>query len=208
MAEHQTEKPDRKVEPGPDRNEEQLNNLLKRWQEGDDEAYDELFILLHEDLARLAHFQFSRERQGHTLQTGDLVNKLYLKMRSVKNASWKDHDHFRRTAVRTMRQILIDHARGWIRRPTGKDKLAIDGLDVDQMREMQQKDEDLLKLLAISQAIEKMARLDPEMAEIAYLKLVVGHSLHKIADLMSLDINKVKREWQIIRKFVEPSLWE
>ncbi len=192
----------------PQRDEEQLNVLLRRWQEGDSDAYDELFVLLHEDLAEQAHFQFLRERKGHTLQTGDLVNKLYLKMRSVKTASWKDHEHFKRTAVRTMKQILIDHARGWVRRPTGKDKLAFDALDVEHMRELREKDEDLLRLLAIKQAIEKMARLDPEMARIAYLKLVVGHSLHKIAELIGWDINKVKREWQLIHKLIEPALWE
>jgi len=192
----------------PVREAEQLNALLQRWQAGDEEAYDELFVLLHEDLARLAHFQFLRERQGHTLQTGDLVSKLYLKMRSARGAQWKDHEHFKRTAVRTMRQILIDHARGWIRRPTGKDKLSLDGLPQDHMRELRDKDEDLLRLMAIKQAIEKMARLDPQMARIAYMKMVQGHSLHKIAEILDADLSGVKREWKIIRKFMEPSLWE
>lgn len=184
-----------------------LDKLLKAWQDGDERAYDELFTLLHEDLKGLAHFQFFKERQGHTLQTGDLVNKLYLKLRRANASNLKDHEHFRNTAVRAMKQILIDHARGWNRRPTGKDKVAMDDLEVDYISEFEGKDRDLLRLLAIKQTVEKMAKLDPMMARIAYLKMVPGYSLQKIADEIEWDVNKVKREWKIIQGFMEPNMW-
>jgi len=184
-----------------------LNDLLRKWQEGSSEAYDELFVLLHEDLKQIAHFKFLNERAGHTLQTGDLVNKLYLKLKMANANPWKDHEHFRRSAARAMNQILIDHARGWVRRPTGKDKIGMDGLNQDHIHEFQDKDVDLLRLLAIKEAIEKMARLDPTMAKIAYQKLVPGHSLQKISEDIGWDINKVKREWQIIKKFIGPAVW-
>ncbi|MDJ0836053.1 MAG: ECF-type sigma factor [Acidobacteriota bacterium] len=191
-------------EQGLEPDEDQLDDLLRSWQEGDDSAYDRLFELLHEDLRKLAHYQFAHERPNHTLQTGDLVSKLYLKLRNAQGANWKDHEHFRNSAVRAMKQILIDHARGWGRRATGKDKIPMDDLEPERMREFQDKDGDLLHLLAIKQSIEKMARLDPMMARIAYMKLVPGHSLQKIADEIDWDVNKVKREWKIIQKFVEP----
>ena len=194
-------------ENGLEPDEDQLDELLRSWQNGDPKAYDELFELLNEDLHKLAHYQFAGERYNHTLQTGDLVSKLYLKLRNAQGANWKDHEHFRRSAVRAMKQILIDHARGWGRRPTGKDKIPMADLEPERMREFQDKDGDLLRLLAVKQSIEKMARLDPMMARIAYLKLVPGLSLRKIAVEIGWDENKVKREWKIIQQFVEPALW-
>lgn len=107
---------------------EKISELLERWHNGDAAAYDDIFELLFDDFKEIAHFQMNKERIGHTLQTGDLVNKLYLKMRDAKQKPWRERTHLKRSASRMMKQILIDHARSWMRRSDGKAGVPIEAI--------------------------------------------------------------------------------
>ena len=82
----------------------EINGPFDRWRNGDRSAF------LHEELRRLAHPRFSRERINHGLQTHDLVGKRYLKLLGSRTIPWRDHAHFLNSAVRTMRRVLIEHA--------------------------------------------------------------------------------------------------
>ena len=176
-----------------------LDHLLRQWHEGKKEAYDELIGLLHEDLARIAHRQFINERVGHTLQTHDLVSKLYLKLLGSKTIPWTDYRHFLRSAARTMRQILIDHARVWSRRIDGKDKVPMEGM---MLPDSGGDGPNLLDLIALEETLDKLEEMDPLTAQIADLKLFLGMTLDEISKEIGVPINKAKREWQFIKKFL------
>jgi len=186
--------------PDPDR----VNALLKAWKEGDEAAYNGVIELLYEDLRRIAHRQFRRERVAHTLQTEDLVGKLYLKMRASPNPAWSEYGHFLNAAARNMRQILIDHGRVWARRADGKAGIPI--MDHDLGADEAAVTSYLNKIVSLSQAIEKLDEVDPTLAQIVDLKLVLGLTLAEIADELALDLSAVKREWLIAKKFLGQSI--
>ena len=180
-----------------------VNALLEQWRGGDPSAYNELIALLYDDLRLIAHRQIQRERTSHTLQTGDLVNKLYLKLLGSKTIPWQNHLHFLRNSARTMRQILIDHARVWERRADGKAKIAYKDSD---NKCAQSGEAAITRLVAISEAINQMDNLDPVMAHIADLRITLGLTLEETARELAIPINKVKREWLMVRKFIGQSL--
>ena len=187
----------------------EVNDLLTRWRDGDRTAYDRLITLLHSELLRLAHLQFSRERNDHTLQTNDLVSKLYLKLLSSKTVPWQTHAHFLNSALRTMRQIMIDHARSWSKRADGRNRATLDDeRHAGDVGPKQAGDDPLNNLLALDAAMTKMEAIDPEMAHIADLRLVLGLTLEETARELSLPINKVKRDWLLVRKFLAEKVWQ
>lgn len=187
-----------------DQEREMVNRLLERWQSGDREAYDELFALLFEDFSQIAHWQINGERSGHTMQTGDLVNKLYLKMLDCKSKPWKQRTHFKRSASRMMKQILIDHARSWIRRADGKAKIPME--KAGDIGDFKGSDKDLLRLLSLKKGIDKLEELDPQMALIAYMRVVHGYTLDQIAEHLDTAPTNVKREWKMIKKILSPQM--
>src|SRR5438552_2774983 len=93
-----------------------VTQLLREWREGSPEAESRLFALVTQDLRRLAHYFMSGERQGHSLQTTELVDEIYFRLVAAKDRDWRSRAHFFAIAARAMRRYLIDHARG---RPKG-----------------------------------------------------------------------------------------
>lgn len=181
-----------------------VNRLLEKWQDGDCEAYDELFALLFEDFQEIAHWQMNSERSGHTMQTGDLVNKLYLKLRDCKNKPWSQRTHFKRSASRMMKQILIDHARSWIRRADGKARIPMEKMS--DVGDFKGSDRDLLRLLSLKKGIDKLEELDPEMAKIAYMRIMHGYTFEQIAEHLDTFPTNIKREWKMIKKILGPQM--
>src|SRR6266567_2601354 len=90
---------------------ERVTQLLVHWSHGDDAALRELTPLIYEELRRLAHYQMSGQRPGHTLQTTALVNEAYLRLTSQTSPSWQSRAHFFAVAARAMRQILVNYAK-------------------------------------------------------------------------------------------------
>ena len=93
------------------RNASGMTDLLQAWRGGDQEAFDKLVPLVHDELRRLAHNYMRRERMGHTLQTTALVNEAYLRLFDARNIDWKDRAHFFAVSANLMRRILVDFAR-------------------------------------------------------------------------------------------------
>ncbi len=184
-------------------NRKRLNELLVQWRNGGTEAYNELVTLLYEDLVRISRKQILGERNNHTLQTHDLLNKLYIKLLGSKTIPWTDYVHFLRTAARTMRQILIDHARVWGRRADGGH-----GMQVDKTHGGLESEAGMLKLLALDEAMTKLHEMDPLAAQIAELKIFLGLSVYEIARELELSVNKAKREWQFVKRFIGHKLIE
>lgn len=183
-----------------------VDQLILAWRGGDVRAYNEIIALLHEELRIIARRLFNKERATHTLQTDDLVSKLYLKLLGSRTVPWESYAHFLNAASRTMRQILIDHARGWQRRGDGQGKVILE--DWQRDREMAITGvSSLHHLVAMNEAIDKLQELDPNMALVADWKLSLGLTLDEIARKLDTPLTNVKREWLVAKKILGSHVW-
>jgi RNA polymerase sigma-70 factor (ECF subfamily) len=170
---------------------------------GDEAATNQLVPLVYEELRRLARRHMAGQRRGHTLQTADLVSEAYLKLVDVNGTGWKDRVHFFAVASRAMRCVLIDYARrrGYAKR--GGNPLRVSLSEAEQIS-----DPRTVEVVAIDEALSRLAALDPRKAEIVELRYFGGLSVEEIAELLDLSSRTIKREWRWARAWLYRELGE
>ncbi|HEV3458974.1 MAG TPA: sigma-70 family RNA polymerase sigma factor [Thermoanaerobaculia bacterium] len=179
--------------------ETEFSRLLASWRRGEDGASDQLFSLVYEQLRELAHRQVGGRSSGETLRTTALVHEAYLKL--VRSGSRvNDRHHFYALAARAMRQILVDHARGRaaVKRGGG---LWITTLDDEQVADPHAQD-----VLALDEALERLARLDERLGRLVELRYFAGLSIEETAAVLTLSPATVKRDWRTARAFLFDAL--
>src|SRR5258705_6115222 len=145
---------------------EGITQLLERWRDGDQAALDRLMPLVHEELRRLANNYLRRERPGHTLQPTALVNEAYLRLVDQKSARWQNRAHFYGIAAQLMRRILVDHARlKHAEKRGGSEQQRLSLADAEGHDPKPD-----LDLLALHEALNELAALDPQQERIIELK--------------------------------------
>ncbi|HEX9733532.1 MAG TPA: sigma-70 family RNA polymerase sigma factor [Thermoanaerobaculia bacterium] len=167
-----------------------VTGLLRDWNRGNKEALDRLMPLVISELRRLARRHLEGERGSHTLQPTALVNELYLKLIDRKEASWQDRAHFFGFASRTMRRILVDHARSQraAKRGGGASAFSLDDtLGVSGRRDVD--------LIALDDALSALARLDPRQSRLVELRFFGGLSTTEAADVLGVGVATVGRDW-------------
>lgn len=176
--------------------------LLRRWQQGDSAAFDEVMRFVYADLRRRARAYLRRERDGHTLEPTGLVHEAFLKLVNKREIEWHDRDHFIAVAAQAMRRILVDHARTRTRAKRGgaREDLALDELPVEASAGAP------VDLLALDEALERLASFDPRAAKIVELKYFGGMTLDETAAVLGVSEATVKREWQIARSWLRDQL--
>jgi RNA polymerase sigma factor (TIGR02999 family) len=165
-------------------------------------AVDDLFGFAYDELRTLARRQIARLNPGQTLSPTALVHDVYLRMADRSSGRLRDEQHFRALAARVMRQIIIDY----IRRRTAQKRgagIVIDGLLTDIVGSATSSNEELL---AIDEALVKLAALDARQAQIVELRFFGGLDVDETAKAMSLSERTVKREWQKARAFLYDAL--
>lgn len=169
----------------------------------DDRAdVDDLFRVVYDELRTLARRQIARLNPGQTLSPTALVHDVYLRMADRSSGRLRDEQHFRALAARVMRQVIIDY----IRRRTAQKRgagIVIDGLVSDIVGSATSSNEELL---AIDEALVKLAALDARQARIVELRFFGGLDVEETATTMSLSERTVKREWQKARAFLYDAL--
>jgi RNA polymerase sigma factor (TIGR02999 family) len=169
----------------------------------DDRAdVDDLFGVVYDELRTLARRQIARLNPGQTLSPTALVHDVYLRMADRSSGRLRDEQHFRALAARVMRQVIIDY----IRRRTAQKRgagIVIDGLVSDIVGSATSSNEELL---AIDEALGKLAALDARQARIVELRFFGGLDVEETAITMSLSERTVKREWQKARAFLHEAL--
>jgi RNA polymerase sigma factor (TIGR02999 family) len=166
-----------------------LTPLLLSWSGGDKSALDQLLPFVYAELRRLASRALRRERPGHTLNTTDLVHEAYLVLVHQKQVNFPTRVQFFAIAATVMRNILVNRAK---RRKASKR----DGgytLVLGQNIDLRSKPE--IDVLALDQALDKLARLDPRQSRIVELRFFAGLTHEEIAGLMDMSLTSVKREW-------------
>jgi RNA polymerase sigma factor (TIGR02999 family) len=173
---------------------EQVTSLLLRWRAGDKAALDSLMPLVYGELRRLAHYYLQQERSDHTLQSTALVHEAYARLVGQNVPEWQNRAHFFGVAAHLMRQILVDYARAHrtAKRGAGVCKLTLDDLD----SEPQPSDVDLI---ALDDALQDLARLDPQQSRVVELRFFAGLSIEDTSEVLGISSSTVKRDWNTAR---------
>jgi len=171
--------------------------LLAASSVGDRRAMDQLMPLVYDELRRLAQSYLRKERPGHTLQGTALVHEAYLRLIDQKQVKWQNRAHFFAMASQMIRRILVDHARGHraAKRGDGAHKLSLD----EAMGISGKTD---LDLLALDDALNDLARLDPAQSRIVELRFFGGLSIEETAEVAGLSTATVNREWSAARAWL------
>ena len=169
---------------------EQVTQILATVGAGDKHAAEELLPLVYEELRRLAAAKMAEQSPGQTLQATALVHEAWLKLAGNPQARWNGRKHFFRAAAQAMRQILMDQARSKRRLKHGAKAVRVNLDDVDLAIEA-----DPEALLLVDEALELLAREDPDKAELVKLRFYAGLSVEESAQALGISEKTVQRHW-------------
>jgi RNA polymerase sigma factor (TIGR02999 family) len=164
---------------------------------------EELMPLVYDDLRRRARAYMSRERPGHTLQPTALVHEAYMKLVDQTRVNWRGRTHFFAIGAQAMRRILIDHARGH-----GRDKRGGDWQRVTLSAPLKSDESgmDLVELLSLDRALEKLAGLDGRQAKIVELRFFAGLKMSEVAEVLGVSKRTVEDDWLHARAWLKHQL--
>jgi len=174
--------------------------LLRRWEEGDDGALNELMPLMYERLRRLAR-QRLRSDPDASLNTTGLVHEAYLKLVDSPGVRVRDRGHFLGVASRVMRHLLVDHARG---RKAAKRGLGIAAVELDDGIWI--RDDAVEPLIELDEALQHLAIVDERRSRILEQRYFGGLSLEETADALDISLATVKRELRAARAWLAAEL--
>ena len=158
-----------------------VTQLLIAWSSGDQAARERLMSVVYDELHRLARRYMRNESPGHTLQTSALVHEAFIRLVDQKNVHWQNRSHFFGIAAQMMRRILVDYARSrnFAKRGGGAVKLSLEeGLIVSDERSEQ--------VVAVHEALEGLAKIDPRQAQIVELKFFGGLSNAETGEVLAV----------------------
>ena len=176
-----------------------VSRLLAQLRAGDDEALGAVLPLVYDELRRLAHHYMRQERPDHTLQSTALVHEAYLRLEKQGAAQFKDRAHFIAICAQLMRQILVEYARS--HRAAKRDGGYT--LTLDDAVEFKSRS---LDLIALDDALEELAKLDPQQSQIVELRFFGGLSIDETSGVLGLSPATVKRHWATARIWLHHQL--
>ena len=173
---------------------QQITTLLRAWEQGDQNALEQLTPLVYDELRSLAHRRMSRENEGHTLQATALIHEVYLRLVEFHDFHWKDRAHFFAICAQLMRRILVDFARSRNSQKRGGqcERLTLAENTVASP-------EFDLQLLDLEAALEKLAQLDPRKTSIVELRFFGGLTVEETAEVLQLSTDTIMRDWSLAR---------
>lgn len=164
---------------------DEVTRLLHRWQEGDGQALARLVPCVYDDLKRLAQHFMTGERADHTLQATALVHEAFLRLPSRKGSPYENRQHFLNTAAQLMRRLLVDHARARTRAKRGGADRPLP-LDEAMKGTAGAVQEPLLDLIAMDEALDRLASFDERKAKVLELRFFSGLSVEETAQQLGV----------------------
>lgn len=186
----------------------EVTRLLERASRGDPEAFDRVFGLVYEELERLAHDRLRFERPGHTLETGALVHEAYVRLVGQTRTEWHDAQHFFAVASEAMRRILVDHAkrRRAAKRGDGAIQVPLDEARDARLPDGPYPDDQAVELLALDDALTRLAQFNPRGVQIAQYRYFAGLSIAEICEILGLSERTVRRAWTVAKAWLRREL--
>lgn len=172
----------------------EVTDLLVRWRDGDDSAFERLVPLVYAQLRRLAHRYMRAERVDHTLQTSALINEAYLRLVDSDRVQWRDRAHFLAISAQLMRRVLVDFARsrGSQKRGGAGQMISLDAaLNVDLGRSTD--------FVRVDDALNELARTSPRRAKMIEMRFFGGLSVAETAEALGISDDTVLRDWRLAR---------
>jgi RNA polymerase sigma factor (TIGR02999 family) len=179
---------------------------VSRWldevREGRREAIDALAPVVYDELRHVARVYMGRERRGRTLQSTALVNEAFLRLLQERRVAWQNRAHFCAIAANAMRQILIERARARHAQKRGGDPLRVTLDDLHAPATLQPE----VDVLALHEALGRLALVDARRAEIVHLKYFGGMTIEEVAEVIGVSPATVKRGWLLARAWLKREL--
>jgi RNA polymerase sigma factor (TIGR02999 family) len=182
-----------------------ITGLLIAWSKGDESAAAMLMPAIYADLHQQAARAMRREGDQHTLQATALVHEAYLRLVDQRRVSWQNRSQFFGVAAQAMRRVLVDHARAQHAEKRGGHKQQITLGDADAALAAGGDDHGV-ELLALHDALDKLAALDPDQARLVELRYFGGLNIEETAQALGVSPATVKREWATARAWLRREL--
>jgi RNA polymerase sigma-70 factor (ECF subfamily) len=178
-----------------------VTQILKRASDGDDSAVNRLIPLVYDELRALAESYLQTERPDHTLQATALVHEAYVRLIKQEDVEWQNRAHFFAVAAQAIRRILVDHARGHQRAKRGGDRKRV-CLDENEVITEERE----LDLLALDEAMEKLAGLNERQSRIVELRFFGGLTAKEVAEVLGISSRTVDGDWAMARAWLRREL--
>lgn len=175
----------------------EVTRILQRVESGDQNAVSDLLPMVYAELRQLAASYMQRERPDHTLQPTALVHEAYLKLVDQTRVNWKGRGHFFSVAAQQMRRLLVDHYRHHGREKRGGDRVKHPLREEEAVVGNREID-----LIALDEALEELAKFDPERARIVELRYFGGLSNREIAAMLGVSQRTIDRGWDLARRWL------
>lgn len=169
----------------------EVTQLLIAWSNGEEEALEKLVPLVYDELRRIARRYMRREPAGHTLQTTALVNEAYLRLIEQKEMKWQNRAHFFAISAQLMRRILVSMARA-----RHADKRGGEARQVSLDEALVISEERAAELVALDEAMNELAALDPRRSRVVELRYFGGLSVEETAEVLKISPETVMRDWK------------
>jgi RNA polymerase sigma factor (TIGR02999 family) len=179
----------------------EVTQWLQEWSQGDQAALDKLMPLVYAELRQIARRYMNSQNPGHTLQTTALINEAYLKLINQPDKQWQNRSHFFAVAAQAMRHILVDYARSkqYAKRGGGAQQVSLDdALSVSNERAGE--------LVALDDALRRLAEIDHRKSLIVELRFFGGLSVEETAEALKVSSITVMRDWSLAKAWLHREL--
>ena len=188
--------------PEQNRSTQDITGILRAWHDGNREALDTLLPIVYDELRRQAHRYLRNERKGHSLQTTGLIHEAYLRLTEQRSIEWESRTQFFGIASNLMRQILVDYAKAKHRLKRGG---KADNLPLEEAFLVTTGETDI-DLLAMDEALNRLAEMDEQQSRIVELRYFSGLSIEETAEVLSISASTVKRDWNVAKAWLKHEL--
>jgi RNA polymerase sigma factor (TIGR02999 family) len=178
-----------------------ITRLLISVSNGDTEAMDRLIPLIYDDLRAIAHMRIATEQDGHTLNTTAVVHEAYMRLARSDAPEWRDRAHFFAVASKVKRHVLIDYARKKRTEKRGGGVLPVPLLEGDQPT-----DPPGLDVLAVDEALTRLATHDPHLERLVECRFFGGMSMEETAEALGISVRTATRQWRRARAYLQQAL--
>jgi RNA polymerase sigma factor (TIGR02999 family) len=180
---------------------QEVTQLLTDWGEGNQAALDRLMPLVYAELHRMASRYMGMQNPGHTLQPTALIHEAYVRLAGDDERQWKNRAHFFGVAAKSMRHILVDHARTHqaTKRGGGRHAVALDEAVVVS-------DERMAEIVALDDVLADLAKLNPRQSEVVELKYFGGLSAEETTEVLKVSPETVMRDWRAAKAWLYAQL--
>jgi RNA polymerase sigma factor (TIGR02999 family) len=180
----------------------QVTELLRRFQDGDRQALDQIYPLVYDELRLAARRALARERDRMTLQATELVHEAFFKLVGADGVQWQGRAHFIAIASRAIRQILVDHARRVRAEKRGGGAEHVTLGDADAALTVPAEE-----MLALDDALAKLGDMEPRLRTVVEYRFFGGLSEREIAEVLGVSERTVQRDWIKARAWLHKEVY-